>query len=48
MNGNVKIINYNTNADSIVASAGRISTTREAPVKSMRNPVRVSVNPTET
>lgn len=27
MNGNVKIINYNTNADSIVASAGRISTT---------------------
>lgn len=28
MNGSVKIINYNTNASSIVASAGRISTTQ--------------------
>lgn len=28
MNGSVKIINYNANADSIVAAAGRISTTQ--------------------
>lgn len=28
MNGNVKIINYSTNASSLVASAGRISTTQ--------------------